>query len=261
MTSRQSEEVYTKASTAAPVGYCRWEAAGLVWLAEVPDGAYVVPVVGVDDTSLRLKRLTHRPASKQSAEAFGRRLARTHAAGASAFGAAPDGWQGDGFLGPFSEPLPLMLRPTESWGEFWAQQRIFPMLAEGCRRGVYTHAEGAIFERLATRLVDGDFDDGEPVSRLHGDLWSGNVMWTDDGATLIDPAAHGGHRETDLAMLALFGAPYLESILAAYHEASPLAEGWKDRVPLHQIHPLMVHAVLFGGGYVRQSVAAAARYT
>ena len=97
----------------------------------------------------------------------------------------------------------------------------------------------------------------EPPARLHGDLWSGNVLWSTDGAWLIDPAAHGGHRETDLAMLALFGCPHLDTVLAAYDEAAPLAPGWRDRVPLHQLFPLLVHVVLFGRGYAGQCVAAA----
>ncbi|WP_222843895.1 fructosamine kinase family protein [Cellulosimicrobium sp. CUA-896] len=101
-------------------------------------------------------------------------------------------------------------------------------------------------------------------ARLHGDLWSGNVLWTsaepaprdepDPGieGVLIDPAAHGGHREADLAMLALFGAPHLEELLAGYAEQHPLARGWRHRVALHQVYPLAVHAVLFGGSYVPQ---------
>ena len=117
-----------------------------------------------------------------------------------------------------------------------------------------------MLDRLATRVADGAFDTGEPPARLHGDLWSGNVLWTADAAVLIDPAAHGGHREADLAMLALFGAPHLERVLAAYAEAAPLADGWRDRVLLHQVHPLLLHAVLFGGGYGAQAVRAAARY-
>jgi fructosamine-3-kinase len=83
-------------------------------------------------------------------------------------------------------------------------------------------------------------------------LWSGHRGW------LIDPAVHGGHRETDLAMLALFGAPHLDRIIAAYQDVSPLAGGWRDRVPLHQLHPLLVHVCLFGGSY-RDSALAAAR--
>jgi fructosamine-3-kinase len=82
-------------------------------------------------------------------------------------------------------------------------------------------------------------------------LWSGGRGW------LIDPAAHGGHRETDLAMLALFGAPYLDRILGAYADQAPLAPGWRQRVPLHQLHPLLVHVVLFGAAYREEALAAA----
>jgi fructosamine-3-kinase len=66
---------------------------------------------------------------------------------------------------------------------------------------------------------------------------------------VVDPAAGGGHRESDLAMLALFGCPHLARVLDAYDEAAPLADGWEDRVALHQLHPLLVHACLFGSGY------------
>jgi fructosamine-3-kinase len=76
-------------------------------------------------------------------------------------------------------------------------------------------------------------------------------------AAIVDPAAHGGHRETDLAMLALFGAPHLSRLLNAYDEAAPLATGWRGRVPLHQLHPLLVHAMLFGGSYGSRAGAAA----
>ena len=89
----------------------------------------------------------------------------------------------------------------------------------------------------------------EPPSRIHGDCWSGNVLWSGGRGWLIDPAAHGGHRETDLAMLALFGAPHLDHILRAYQDAHPLADGWPSRVPLHQLHPLLVHCCLFGPTY------------
>ncbi len=101
---------------------------------------------------------------------------------------------------------------------------------------------------MVDRLASGDFDDDAPPARIHGDLWSGNVLWSPDGVVLIDPAAHGGHRITDLAMLALFGTPHLNRIHAAYEqECVHLPDGWRDLIGLHQLHPLLVHAELFGG--------------
>ncbi len=256
------DEVYLKVarSGAVPADYLRWEATGLRWLAQAKDGAPVVEVLGVSETCLELRRLRASAPSPLAATTFGERLARTHRAGADGFGAAPPGWQGPGYLGPFSEPLPLALSAGPTWGQFWAEQRIEPLLAEGLRRGVYGPSDARVFEQLAQRGADGHFDTDDLPARLHGDLWSGNIMWTLAGVTLIDAAAHGGHPETDLAMLALFGCPYLDQILVGYQGVQPLADGWSSRVGLHQIHPLMVHAVLFGGGYVGQSVAMAARY-
>jgi fructosamine-3-kinase len=95
---------------------------------------------------------------------------------------------------------------------------------------------------------------------LHGDLWSGNVLADRDGAPLlIDPAAHGGPREVDLAMLRLFGGPSARCF-DAYAEAYPLADGHDDRVALHQLTPLLVHAVLFGGSYGVRAADVIARY-
>jgi fructosamine-3-kinase len=117
-----------------------------------------------------------------------------------------------------------------------------------------------VLDRLVARLpaVAGP---AEPPARLHGDLWNGNVLWAGDRGWLVDPAAHGGHRETDLAMLDLFGAPHLPRLLAAYEEVTPLAPGWRERRGLHQLHPLLVHALLFpDGGYLAAAVRVARDY-
>jgi fructosamine-3-kinase len=179
---------------------------------------------------------------------LGRDLAALHAMGATAFGQPPPGGPRDAWIGRAA----MVNEPMPNWPQWYAEHRITPYL----RRSAIT--DTAVFDRVLQRLPDLAGPD-EPPARLHGDLWHGNVVWTDDQAALIDPAAHGGHRETDLAMLALFGCPLLDRILAAYQEISPLADGWADRVALHQLFPLLVHAELFGGGYVGQAVAAARR--
>jgi fructosamine-3-kinase len=100
----------------------------------------------------------------------------------------------------------------------------------------------------------------EPPARLHGDLWSGNVHTDERGLPcLIDPAVYGGHREVDLAMLALFGTT-TERMLGAYGEVYPLAAGREDRVALYQLYPLLVHVNLFGRGYVSSVDRALDRY-
>jgi len=253
---------HRKESAAAPPGYFAWEAAGLRWLAQAraAGGAAVVDVLDVDLHHLDLARLVPAPPTRDAAERLGRGLAATHAAGAPAHGCGPPGWDGDGWLGPLSEPLPLALGAWDAWGEFFAQARIVALLPLARARGVLDDDEVAVFDRLAGRVASGTFDTGEPPARLHGDLWSGNVLWTAADAVLIDPAAHGGSREADLAMLALFGAPHLEQVLAAYDEAAPLPDGWRDRVLLHQVHPLLLHAVLFGGSYAGQALRAARHY-
>lgn len=248
-------EEFVKSNTAAPENFFACEAAGLQWLSSVRSGVPCATVLGYDDISLTLERLRSGAPSRSAAAEFGRRLARTHDAGAAAFGAPPDGWDGPGFFGPMHQPLSMSLTGHERWGVFYARERLAPM-ARDAARGLDTECRAAI-DAVMTRCEQGCFDDDDPPARLHGDLWSGNVMWTPDGAVLIDPAAHGGHRETDLAMLALFGCPYFDEVVDGYQSVRPLRPGWRARVGLHQLYPLLAHVVLFGSGYARQTAAAA----
>jgi len=182
--------------------------------------------------------------------ALGRELAALHAAGAPAFGAPPPGAPAGGLrLGALELPAATAL----DWPAFYAEHRLLALLPHAGLDAAGRRAVEAVAERM-----DELAGPPEPPARLHGDLWSGNVLAGADGrARLIDPAAHGGHREVDLAMLRLFGRPAPRT-LAAYAEAHPLADGHEDRVVLWQLCPLLVHAALFGGSY-RGAVTEAAR--
>lgn len=239
----------------APADFFTTEAAGLRWLGEVEDGVPIPEVLGVDHECLILRWVEPGKQSLDAATAFGRALARTHAAGADGFGRDHDGYIGR---------LPLPNRTADSWAEFYAVRRVLPYLKLARDRGHADADQTATIEALVGRLPA--LVPEEPPARLHGDLWNGNALWGLDGRVwLIDPAAYGGHREMDLAMLSLFGLPHLPRVLDAYAEASaearPLADGWEERVALHQVFPLLVHACHFGGGYAERAARAAAAYS
>ncbi len=188
-------------------------------------------------------------ATPEAAFGFGTDLARLHAAGADGFGAP---WPG------FIASLPLdNTQDAGDWPQWYAQRRLLPFLSRAVDAGALRSEDARLVEAVIDR-IGSLAGPAEPPSRIHGDCWAGNVLWSGGRGWLIDPAAHGGHRETDLAMLALFGAPGLDRILAGYNDTVPLAAGWRSRIPLHQLHPLLVHACLFGASY-REEVRSAAR--
>ncbi|MEV2278041.1 fructosamine kinase family protein [Nocardiopsis sp. NPDC049922] len=222
------------------------EARGLDWLGRGL-GSPAIDVVAWDERILVLPWVGEREPSAPAAERLGRQLAGMHLTGADHFGAD---WPG--YIGP----LPMDHTPSPDWTRFYAEQRLRPYLRQAVDQGALTPADARIVERVVDAVPD-LAGTPEPPARVHGDLWNGNVIWRADDAVLVDPAAHGGHREADLAMLALFGLPFLDRVRDAYNEVAPLADGWRSRVALHQLHPLLVHVCLFGAAYRTTTLEAA----
>ncbi|WP_150244495.1 fructosamine kinase family protein [Nocardiopsis quinghaiensis] len=231
---------------APPSGVLTAEARGLEWLGRT-FGSPAIDVLAWDDRILVLPWSEEREPTAQAAERLGRQLAGMHMTGADRFGAD---WPG--YIGP----LPMDNTPSDDWPRFYAEQRLRPYLSRALDRGALTPSDARVVEKVVDSVAD-LAGDPEPPARVHGDLWSGNVLWREQDAVLVDPAAHGGHREADLAMLALFGLPHLERVRDAYNEVAPLASGWRSRVALHQLHPLLVHVCLFGAAYRTTALEAA----
>lgn len=250
--------LFAKTHVDPPPGFFVTEAEGLRWLRQA--GTVPVPeVLAVADGGgptaegpvafLVLEWIEEGRARASTDADLGRGLAGLHAAGAAVFGRQDRRPTG-------SRSLPN--DPCDTWAEFYATQRLLPLAERAHAASALDDAVCRDLERLADRLVDLAGPD-EPPSRLHGDLWAGNRLVDTAGRSwLIDPAAFGGHREFDLAMMRLFGG-FGARCFAAYAEAFPLAPGWEDRVSLHQVAPLVVHAIKFGGSYRHAAAAAAIR--
>ena len=151
------------------------------------------------------------------------------------------------------------MNPCSSWAEFYASQRLLPLARLARDAAALSEPTIAGLESVAGKLGEIGGPE-EPPARLHGDLWAGNRLVDERGDSwLIDPACHGGHREFDLAMMRLFGG-FGDEAYDAYNEAMPLAEGSGERILLHQLAPLVVHAIKFGGPYVGATETAVAHY-
>jgi fructosamine-3-kinase len=245
--------VFAKTHPAAPPEFFTTEAAGLEWL-RAPGVIPVPMVLAVSDEApnrLVLEWIDEGGrATEQTEAALGTALAALHAAGAPAFGREDRRTTG-------SRGLPN--EPFATWAEFYREDRLLVLARLARDANALPSNVIAQLERVASRL-DGFGAADEPPARLHGDLWAGNRLVDARGRSwLIDPAAHGGHREFDLAMMRPFGG-FGPRWFSAYEEVSPLASGWQDRVALHQIAPLVVHAIKFGGGYVNAAGQAIAAY-
>jgi fructosamine-3-kinase len=232
----------------------RTEAEGLRWLAEAR--ALRIPKVvarsapGDPVAFLALEHMARTAPARDHDDRLGDGLAALHAAGAPGFGYAEDNCIGS---------LPQSNRAHATWAAFYAEERVLPLVRRAVDVGHAPRSWAALADGLAARLPD-RAGPPEPPARLHGDLWTGNVITDGRGQpVLIDPAVYGGHREMGLAMLALFGG-LSPRVVAAYEARTPLAAGWQARTRLWQIYPLLVHTVLFGGSYVGAAEAAMRAY-
>jgi fructosamine-3-kinase len=255
--------VFIKTSAEAAPGSYAAEAAGLRWIAAAAGAPAVPEILGVVDPPGRnreprmlvLSWINAARLSRAGAEALGQGLAALHRAGAPGYCVPPPGAPAGLRIGP----LELPAGSAATWAEAYGAFRLRPLAHRAASSGALTSDGLAALERVCERLPE-LAGPAEPPARLHGDLWSGNVLANTDGVPyLIDPAAYGGHREIDLALLRLFGGPG-ERCFAAYAEAFPLMDGHRDRVELWQLFPLLVHAILFGAGYGERVATIAHRY-
>jgi fructosamine-3-kinase len=240
-----------KTHSRAPIGFFEAEAAGLRWLAAVDGGVHVPKLLGADSECVIVSWIEQSAKTPvEAAAAFGAQLATTHRAGAPRWGLEQDG---------YIATLPLINRTAETWPEFYAVRRVLPYLKLARDRGAIEESDAADIEAIIARFAE--LLPTETPARLHGDLWNGNCRWSPDAVIHVtDPAAYGGHREVDVAMLHLFGLTHLQRVMQSYHEAYPLAEGWEERLGVHQLFPLLVRACISGGGYGARAGEIARRY-
>ena len=136
---------------------------------------------------------------------------------------------------------------NENWADFWWETRVLPFYKE-----VYAEANSSI--RQGMKWIERNREQLFPVETpvlLHGDLWSGNFIYSSSGQPyFVDPSIYFGHREMDISMMVLFGGFGEE--LGVYQEICPLEKGWQQRVFWNQLYPLMVHWIFFGGAYAMQ---------
>jgi fructosamine-3-kinase len=256
LTLEDGRQIFAKTNARATPAFFAAEARGLAWLAE--PGSLALPrVVGVGTGEagatpfLLLEWIEAGPRASDFDEQLGSGLAELHRSGAAHFGLDHDN---------FIALLPQDNTPEASWAAFYAECRLAPLLERARRQGLCDAELERGAESLLARLGE-LVGPPEPPARLHGDLWGGNLHVDARGRpVLIDPSAYAGHREIDLAMMRLFGG-FGERVFEAYAASHPLAPGHRERVPLYQLYPLLVHLCTFGSGYLGQVARCVARYS
>ena len=239
---------FVKLNRAALLDMFVAEAEGLVELASAEAIRVPGPIcygISGDQAYLVLENLQFGGGQRDAMRQFGRQLAALHRFTAEQFG-----WSRDNTIG--STPQPNTRQAD--WLRFWQETRLGHQLAlagqRGGHRGMLSKGE-----RLLAQLGD-FFVDYQPVaSLLHGDLWSGNYSILASGEPVIfDPAVYYGDREADIAMTELFGG-FGDDFYAAYNEAWPLDNGYRQRKTFYNLYHILNHHNMFGGGYASQAEA------
>jgi protein-ribulosamine 3-kinase len=245
---------FLKWNASCPPDFFEKEAEGLCELARAAGTRLIVPGVichkKPDETPAFLVLDYLVPGAMQrSDEELGRGLAQIHRYTKQWFGFYSDNYCG---------ATPQQNDTSDSWLHFYRDRRLgFLLNLIENKRGL-TNSEKKIYMQLLDRLPDLIPGDAKPAL-IHGDLWSGNVMYTAYGPALIDPAVYYADREMEFAIVTLFGG-FSSRFFEAYREAFPPDQGWKERNRLYQLYHILNHYYLFGGGYGSQALSVAKSY-
>lgn len=192
-----------------------------------------------DQQYLLLEWLEKGTPKKDMWEKFGQGLALMHKQPQKYFGL--DEYNYIGSLNQHNEPY-------NEWNSFYTECRIKPVVKKLFDAGDLSQTDILLIETFCNELKN--IFPKETPALLHGDLWAGNYLISSSGyAAIFDPAVYFGHREMDIGMTKLFGG-FDQRFYDFYNDTYPLEKGWEKRLPVTQLYPLLVHAVLFGGHYI-----------
>ncbi|RYM05412.1 fructosamine kinase family protein [Sporolactobacillus sp. THM7-7] len=215
------------------------EARGLKWIGKAARTPRVIAVGEIGGKDYLILQWIAR-SSRRNDRKLGQALARVHRITASAFG-----FDANNFAGQ----LPQYNEWETDWAAFYLRWRLTPQIEIAKKRGRWNLRREKKFERLSELIKETYRDLEVTPSLLHGDLWSGNVMFADEGEpVLIDPSIFFGNREMDIAMSRLFGG-FRPDFYQAYLSDYPLDPGWQERMPWYQLYYLLCHLNMFGEGY------------
>lgn len=243
-------QYFIKWNTSVSTSMFETEAKGLRLLFDADTDLVIPEVILTGNDFLLLSLIESGNEHSDSGFQFGVELAKLHKHSSEHFGL-----DHNNFIGK----LPQSNTFHASWSDFFISERIEPQIKLGIKAGLFS--SDIISKTDSLYKTSDTIFPKEPPALLHGDLWSGNYMFTKNGKTSIyDPAVYFGHREMDLAMTKLFGG-FSAEFYTGYQSEYSLADGFEERVDLCNLYPLLVHANLFGGGYVNQAIRIMNRFS